>query len=141
MQTNSQYSDHLQKNNIRDAEVIDIGIIGDNTTIGMLEAVRDIHEYTMSCKVISSEAEIIKVKKRAFVSICKSNSYVWQLLNQQMELLTEHIAERISTQKKMQSTMSEQYKSLIGDNTQTTWQFGQADLVKAKAEYDKFVAE
>ena len=38
--------------------------------------------------------------------------------------------------------ISNQYKSLIGENAKTTWQFGPVDrLLQAKAEYDRQMVE
>lgn len=43
----------MTKSRIKDAEFVDLGVIGRNTIIGLIEAIRKIPEYTMTCEVVS----------------------------------------------------------------------------------------
>ena len=57
----------MTKNSQRIVEQIDLGITGQLTPIGVIEAINKLPTYTMTCQVASMSAEMIRVRIDVFV--------------------------------------------------------------------------
>lgn len=55
-------------------KVIDLGLIGKDVPIGVMEAVQKNPEYFYTCEVISLRAELIRIKIDTFNTILRSNN-------------------------------------------------------------------
>lgn len=64
----------MTKNTQKIVKVIDLGLIGKDVPIGLIEAIQKNTEYFFSCEVISFKAEMIRIKIDTFYTIIKSNN-------------------------------------------------------------------
>lgn len=55
------------KNLARVVDEIDLGTVGEMTTIGLVEAVQKIPKYISTCYVVSKTAEMIRVRMDIFM--------------------------------------------------------------------------
>ena len=63
----------MVKNIASDIELIDLGITGQNTPIGVLEALQRLPEYVTSCEVTSMLVEMIRVPISVFMKTISSS--------------------------------------------------------------------
>ena len=75
----------MTKNQTKDVEYIDLGILGEMVPLGLIEAIQKIPEFCTSVEVVSMQAELIKVRSDAFVKSVQNNTFVWSLLEQTIE--------------------------------------------------------
>ena len=67
LQAHNQHSEHMTKNRARLVEHIDLGITGQMTPIGIIEAFQFLPDYVTTCVVTSTQAEVIRVNINIFV--------------------------------------------------------------------------
>lgn len=70
----------MTKNQAKDVEYVDLGIVAQALPIGIIEAIHRLPEYTTACEVVSKTAELIKVKIDTFLKVTKSSNHVWSQL-------------------------------------------------------------
>ena len=141
MQTNSQHSEHNKKSQQKNLETIDLGIVGQDVPIGMIECIQKLPNYVADGHILSMKAQLVRIKIDTFLSAVKSNSHVWALLEKQTEDQQNQLAKRILSQNKMQEIIRTKFHSLVGNAT-ADWQYCPVEkLLEQKAEYDRFMEE
>ena len=64
----------MTKNSAKTVEHIDLGITGQMTPIGVLEALQKMPDYSTTCEVVSLQAEMIRVRIDFFVKQIASSA-------------------------------------------------------------------
>jgi len=131
----------MTKNSAKNVFCIDLGMTGQNSPIGAIEAIQKLPEYTTTCEVSSTSCELLRFRTDTFIKSVSGSSQTMAMLERMVEDYQNTLAKRIMLMRKVKGGIQSKFSALTGSQI-TDWQYCPVEqLIAQKQQYDRFVSE